>query len=365
MTGTRWRYPNVGLEPQHIAHTREFVDALPYRDRIVAALVSGSQAAGLAHGRSDLDVIVVVADEDRGCRTLPRRYRGQSVDSLTLTIGDVQRHLGTQGAREAARDLDRSLYALADYPGWLTLVRLAIGQVVLATTPSVRALLASVERDPVWRSLMVHGALCLATFAEDVKGAVECGDLATALAAAEEAVRCGVDISLAALGDVYIGRKYLARRMARHRSLAYLLERDDLFGLPPTRCGDDEVHRIIRQRLLVAGHLAGHCLAGGWHRPIPTVTPFTPGRAGPVRDPYLTPIRWPAGLGLMTGVDVVRTVSQEEAVLWSLLDGRPSGAVKAEFARLTGRAAADADDFVPGTVEDWRSAGLLLDPAVL
>jgi hypothetical protein len=363
MTGTRWRYPDVGLEPQHIACAREFVDALPYRDRILAALVSGSRAAGLAHGRSDLDVFVVVADEDRGrFSTLPKRHQDISVDSHALTVAEVQRHATVLGAREAAPVLDRRLYALADYPGWTVQVRLAIGQVVLATTPSVHTLLASVDRNAVRRSLMVHGALCLATFAEDVKGAVECGDLATAFAAAEEAVRCGVDISLAALDDVYIGRKYLPRRMARHPSLAGLLERDDLFGQPPARCADDGIHRIIRQRLLLAGHLAGQSLTGGWQRPVQTVTPFAPGEAGPIRDPYLTPVRWPAGLGLMTGVDIVRAVSEEEATLWTLLDGRPLGAVKTEFARLTGRAAADIDGVVCRTVQDWRGAGILLDP---
>jgi predicted nucleotidyltransferase len=364
MTGTRWWYPDAGLEPQHIACAHEFLDGVPYRDRVVAALVSGSRAAGLAHGRSDLDVIIVVAtDEDRSrCRTLPTRHQDLTVDSETVTVADVQRVLDAQKARETAKVLDRRLYRLADYPGWMALVRLATAHLLVATTPSVRTLVASVERGAVRRSLMVHGALCLATFAEDVKGAVECGDRATALAAAEEAVRCGLDISLAALDDVYIGRKYLPRRMARHRSLAYLLERDDLFGQPCAQSGDDEIGRIIRRRLLLAGHLAGQSMAGGWHRPVRTVTPFVPGEAGPVRDPYLTPVRWPAGLGLMIGVDVVRQVSKEEVVLWNLLDGRPFGAVKNEFARLNHRAAADVDLIVRRTVEDWRSAGLVHDP---
>lgn len=290
------------------------------------------------------------------------RYQDLSIDSVTLTVADVHRHLGAQRAREAATVIDRTLYALGDCRGWLVPVRLAIGHLILATSPAVRTLLASVERDAVRRSLMVHDALCLATFAEDVKGAMECGDLATALAAAEEAVRCGVDISLAALDDLYIGRKYLPRRMARHKSLACLLERDELFGQPPAQCTDDEANRIIRRRMLLAGHLAGQSLTGGWRRPVRTMPPFGPGESGPIRDPYLTPVRWPAGFGLMTGVDVVRQVSQEEAVLWNLLDGRPVSAVTAEFARVTGRAAADVDGLVRRTVADWRRVGLLDDP---
>jgi hypothetical protein len=359
MTGSRWWFPDVGLEPKHLEWAREYVDGLPYRDRIIAALVSGSRAAGLAHGRSDLDVIVVVTDGDRrSCRTLPARHQDLSVDTLTLTVSDVRKHLDAQQARETAPTLDRTLYSLADYPGWMMLVRLAIGQLVTAT-PAGRTLLTSLARDAVRRALMVHGALCLATFVEDVRGAVECGDRATALAAADEAVQFGVEISLAALDDLYVGRKYLPRRMARYEALAGILDRPELLGRPAAQCSDDELSQIIRRRLLLAGHLAGQSLAGGWQRPLRAVTPFSPAETGPIRDPYLTPVRWPAGLGLMTGTDLVRHLSEDEATLWSLLDGRPVDAVVTEFARQTGRAATGVEELVRHTVEQWRGAGLL------
>jgi hypothetical protein len=359
MSRSRWWFPDVGIEPAHVAHAREFVDGLAFRDRVVAALVTGSRAAGLAHARSDLDIMVILAaDED--CdrhRTLPTRHRGMTVDTDILAVNDVERHLDAQRIREAAEVLDRTLYALPSYVVWSTLVRLVIGHVVIAT-PAARALIGSVKRDAVRRSAMVHDTLCLATFAEDAKGSVECGDLATALAASEEAVRYGVDVGLTALDDLYIGRKYQPRRMARHSSLAVLLDADDMPGLPGSPVDDEDVTRLVRRRLLLAGHLVGHALTTAWEQPAATLPPFTSRDEGPVRDPYLVPVRWPGGMALMTGVDVVRSLSGEEAVLWNLLDGHRVGDIVTEFAERTCRDVSRAGTYVRDVIGEWCRSGI-------
>jgi predicted nucleotidyltransferase len=350
----------MGVESAHIEHAREFVDGLEYRDHVVAALVTGSPAAGLAHARSDLDIIVVLAagEDCRRHRTFPARHRGMTVDTDVLAVDDVQRYLDAQRTREAAEVLDRGLYALSSYVAWSTLVRLVIGHVVMAT-PAARALLESLERDAVRRSAMVHDTLCLATFAEDVKGSVECGDLATALAASEEAVRYGVEVGLTALDDLYVGRKYLLRRMARHESLAVLLESGDTLSQPGSSADDDEVTRLIRRRLLLAGHLVGHALTTAWEKPVVTLSPFTLRDEGPVRDPYLVPVRWPRGMALMTGVDVVRSLSEVEAALWNLLDGRSVGDIVEEVAERTCRDVSTAGTYVRDVVGEWCRSGIV------
>lgn len=359
MSRSRWWFPDMGVESAHIAHAREFVDRLEYRDHIVAALVGGSRAAGLAHARSDLDIIVVLAagEDCRLHRTLPERHRGMTVDTDILSVDDVQRHLDAQRTREAAEVLDRTLYALPSHVVWSTLVRLVIGHVVMAT-PAARTLLESLERDAVRRSAMVHDTLCLATFAEDVKGSVECGDLATALAASEEAVRYGVEVGLTALDDLYVGRKYLLRRMARHESLDVLMESGNMLGQPGSSAGDDEVTRLIRHRLLLAGHLVGHALTTAWERPVATLPAFALGDEGPVRDPYLVPVRWPGGTALMTGVDVVRSLSEVEAVLWNLLDGHSVGDIVEEFAKRTCRDVSSSGTYVRDVIGEWCRSGI-------
>jgi predicted nucleotidyltransferase len=360
MSRSRWWFPDTGIESSHISHAREFVDGLDYRDRVVAVLVAGSRAAGLAHARSDLDLIVVLAaGEDCGSRrTLPARHRGLTVDTDVLEVGDVQRHLDAQRIREAAEVLDRSLYALPSYVVWSTLVRLVTGHVVMAT-PAAGALLGSLERDAVRRSAMVHDTLCLATFAEDAKGSVECGDLATALAASEEAVRYAAEVGLTALDDLYVGRKYLLRRMARHESLAVLLESGNPLGQPGSSAGDDEVTELVRRRLLLAGHLVGHALTTAWKHPVAAFPPFTLKDEGPVRDPYLVPVRWPGGMALMTGVDVVRTLSEVEAVLWNLLDGHSVRDIVGRFAERTCRDISSAGTYVREVIGEWSRIGIV------
>jgi hypothetical protein len=363
MSRSRWWYPDTGMAPEHIEYAREFVDGLEYRDRVVAVLATGSRAAGLAHARSDLDIIVVLADDDdRGrCRTFPKRHRNMTVDTDVLALSDVQWHVDTQRTREDAQVLDRSLYALPSYVVWSTLVRLVIGRVVTAT-PAARALLERIERDALRRSAMVHDVLCLATFAEDAKGSVECGDLATALAASEEAVRYGVEVGLTALDDLYVGRKYLLRRMARHESLTGVLECNNMLGQPGGSDTDDEVTRLVRRRLLLAGHLVGHALTTAWERPVEALPPFTLRDRGPIRDPYLIPVRWPGGMGLMTGVDVVRSLSEVEAALWNLLDGRRVRDVVDEFATRTRRDVSSSGKYVRDTIGDWCRSGLVHSP---
>ena len=353
---SRWWYPDTGFEPEHLEYTREFVDGLPYRDRVVAALATGSRAAGLAHARSDLDVLVILETEDdrKRFRTLPERHRDMTVDTDILALADVERMVGELRGRETARELDRSRYALANLPGWTRLVRLAIGHVVTAT-PAAQALLDELDRNGVRRSVMVHAALCLATFAEDAKGAIECGDLATAVAASEQAVRFGVEAAFTAFDDIYIGPKYLLRRMARHESLAALLECDEMLGQPSIKCTDDEILGLVHRRLLLAGHLTGHTMTTAFTRPVASLPPFVLQDVGPVRDPYLTVVRWPGGIGLMTGVDIIRSLSDEAATLWNLLDGRPVDDVVDEFTKTTERNA----EYVRDAIDEWQRDGLV------
>jgi Nucleotidyltransferase domain len=365
VTALRWRYPDVGMEPAHIRYAGEFVEGLPYRDRMVAAVVTGSRAAGLAHARSDLDLIVVVpADEDRNrCRTYPARHGGMVIDTEVITVNDLSRHIARQRARESAATLDRGSYALPDLWGWSNLVRLVIGHVVTAT-PQGQGLLAALNRDALRRALMVHAVLCLATFVEDAQGSVECGDLATALTTSEEVARYGFEVALAGLDDLYLGRKYLLRRIARHESLTATFDQvEELLGQPAASSSDGDIVRLVRRRLLLASHLVGHSLTTAWREPAPALPPFRPQDRGPIRDPHLVPVRWPGGMGLMTGVDVVRTMPAEAAALWNLLDGRPVDDVATEFARRTGHDASSADAYVRRSVGEWCRDGLVREPA--
>ena len=61
----------------------------------------------------------------------------------------------------------------------------------------------------------------------------------------------------------------------------------------------------------------------------------------------------------MTGVDVVRTLSEVEAVLWNLLDGHGVRDVVGEFAERMCRDISSAGTYVHGVLGEWCRIGLV------
>jgi hypothetical protein len=360
---SRWWCPDRSFTRHELDLARAFIDQSPVRDRIRAALVTGSPAAGLGHARSDLDLFLVFASEgdQAGFDSMPLDFRGTTVDIRTLTVAELERQRQVVLERESATVIDRKLFGVGNLVAWSVLTRLVSGTVVRAT-PEVRDLLASLDRNVVRRSVMVLHAIHLGTYVEDAQGALESGDLATALAASQDAVRQAVEVALAAVGDVYIGPKYLQRRMARNPCLAALLDEHGvrMLGHPATSCDDDEVRRLVHWRLWLAGHLTGQSLLTAWDDPVATLPPFGVLADGPIRSPYLMPMRWPGGCGLMTGVNVVHQMSVDDAVLWNLLDGRAFADVSVAFAEHSRQEISDVETRIRRTVDEWRAADIVL-----
>jgi hypothetical protein len=365
-----WYFPDVGFEPRHLDYFRKVVGSLPGADRVRAALGTGSRAAGLAHRRSDLDLILVFATEadrsaysDEGVPADLRSFGDLALDVTAITLADLERfRRGAASREEASRDVHRPSFMPGFFNQWSLLTRTVIGEVVQAA-PDARALLAGLGRDDLRRALMTHSALCHGTLVDDVRGSLECGDLATALTAAEGGVRMAVEGALAGCGDLYVGDKFLRRRMARHPFLRDVLDEHGswIFGQPPGPFDPEEVRRTVRRRLELAGHLLGHALLAAWERPVDTLPPFAPSGSGPVRSPFHAPVRWAGGFGLMAGTEIVHRLTPRAAQVWALLDGRSTGEAAAGFARLREAGTAEAGSFVRGCVRDWRGLGLVED----
>jgi hypothetical protein len=145
--------------------------------------------------------------------------------------------------------------------------------------------------------------------------------------------------------------------MARNPYLAELLDEhgERMLGFPAASCADDEVRRLVHWRLWLAGHLTGQSLLTAWDGPVDTLPRFDVLDGGPIRSPHLMPMRWPGGIGLMTGVDIELSLSQDDAVLWTMLDGRPLDDVCAAFAERV----PDAEAHVRHTVDEWHAAGVV------
>ncbi|MEU5876470.1 nucleotidyltransferase domain-containing protein [Spirillospora sp. NPDC047279] len=367
-TPSPWQVPDAGFAPQHLAHLRKAVAALPGAGSVLAAIAAGSRAAGLAHARSDLDVILVFAtdaernacDADRLPHDL-RKHDGLALDLIKITTADLERLRDTACARaEASREIHRPGFMLGSFREWALLTRVVTGDVMFAE-PRVRALLECLDRDALRRDVMTHSALCLASLVEDVAGTLGSGDLATALAASEEGLRTSVDAALAGCDDLWVGRKFLQRRMARNPFLARILDEHGhrVFGGFSASFDESVVRDTIRWRLALAGHLLGRSLLDAWSGPVDGLPLFNVPASGPVRNPCYAPVRWAGGFGLMVGVDVVHRLTEDSFHLWNLCDGRGTEDVISDFAGRTRGGASGGGAWARGQIRDWESQGVL------
>jgi hypothetical protein len=322
----------------------------------------------LAHLRSDLDLILVFAtDADRNNysdESIPlglRRFGDLALDVTPITIADLK---GMQSAAVswgvASEDIHRPSFMPGFFNQWSLFTRIVIGEVIFAR-PDARALLEGLERNDLRRAVMTHSALCHGTLVEDVLGSLQCDDLATALTASEDGIRMAIEGALAGFDDLYFGNKFLRRRMARHQSLSDVLENHGsrIFGQPWGGFDEEEIRRTVRWRLALASHLLGQSLLSAWEEPVHTLSPFNLAGSGIIRNPFYAPVRWAGGFGLMVGIDIVHRLTEDSALVWSLLDGRNAEAVVAEFSERRKVGISEGNRFVRQCIQDWRRLGLL------
>lgn len=328
-----WRVPDVGMSDEDRIDALAIVTELFPAGDVAAAYVGGSLAVGLGHAHSDLDVYVVCRQPGPGDRQLLRTRRVH----VNVVGEESARRLADLGSRFVATSADRSQLRL-DLPTMSRLVRLATG-VVLTVADDWAPVLASVDRTAVRQIVLGRNAIEVVTYAEDAEGALRSGDGYTALTASRLALECAGEAVLAAADDLYVGPKFLPRRLARARATRPL--HAELWRLVHRQPVDrPDADRVVRHRLLAANHLVTTALLDGWTDPLRSATlPGGPG-PGPLRSPFCAPMRFTNGFALgMSGRGF--RVSENLLRLWHSLDGGPRpaaepAAVKRALAALAG-----------------------------
>ena len=361
----RWSTTGGGLEPEHFAVVEEFLAERTDTDRIAAAVLTGSRAAGLGHHRSDLDLYLLFHEQaDADACTYGSRPQGKAkVDVTPLSTRAVEA-MGAQIAELDVSKLSRRKFGFDDLSRFNDHLRLAIGAVVTSDEAGDRAL-GSLDFDALRRVQMIVWGARLKSYLDDVEGMLDHGDEVTALAAAEDAVRCAAETALLAMGDMYPSIKFLHRRMARHGCFTTVLQDHghQLFGLPLATSDSLKVRQLVDLRLRTAGHFNDWGLARGWERAVPELPAprplVEPNRGGgPYRAPGGLLTRWHDSLTLSLP-DFGFFVTPEEAELWVLLDSRPLPRLVDAYARVRGTTATEAQTFVRARVADWQSKGLV------
>ncbi|MFC0031627.1 nucleotidyltransferase domain-containing protein [Micromonospora chaiyaphumensis] len=308
--------PDVVFSDRQCAAARAVVDDLGGPERVDLAFLGGSLAVGLGHATSDVD-LYVVADRPPGSSAVLTRD-GVEVHVLTLDAATVTR-LVDVGSAYTVTGVDRGQLNL-DPRTRHGLVRVLTGWRLRCTDGWEREL-ARLRRDTVRQIFVAHHAAQFAGYAEDVLGALDSGDPYTALASSALALEAAAEAALAAADDIYLGDKFLFRRLTRTPATAPWA--DLLWGLlhEPVAAGEPlpRLRERTDRRLRAGNLLLAWCALEGWPAPLATLP--APSTAAPARrSPYATPLRFRDGLALIGPRESYRV---DDAVLRRWRDARP------------------------------------------
>ena len=284
------------------------------------AFLGGSLAVGLGTATSDVD-LYVVGSRLRGEASFEQD--GVEVHVNAMSGGEV-RKLIELGSDYRATGADRSQLTIP-LESLSGLVRLLTGR-QLMITPAWARDLSRLDARVVRRILISRNANVFSACAEDVFGALSSGDVYTAVAASGLALEAACEAILAAAGDVYVGAKFLFRRLDRTpvtqpwcRPLWRLL--NTAFGAAAEPL-PEAAETVVRQRLLAGNLLLATAAIEGWDQPLAALPPIpSEYRHGPRRSPYFAPVRFADGWALIGPGDGYE-VSEETVRLWQELTGR-------------------------------------------
>ncbi|MET9679283.1 hypothetical protein [Streptomyces coeruleorubidus] len=301
--------------------------ARTYPDGCGGAFIAGSLSVGLGHAESDLDIVVV---HDTAQTARQHVANGRRLDLTTVPLASWKARAESM-ARYAITRTDRSQGEL-DREEMTRTVRYA-----MADRLPLGDHLPGPDRDVVAQVMIYRNAFQVAGLAEDAQGALAVGDPYTALLAARGAVEAGLDALLSAERDLYIGPKFLLRRVARSPLLGphlpavwkLLHEPVPLDGLAGHAEG------VVRRRLSLAVALVGLATTQGWDgtEGIAEVRMPSPSGMGPVQSPYHSLLRFTDGF-VLAGPNVAYDLTDPMAYLWSLCTGAGAAAVHGEFTRV-------------------------------
>ncbi len=321
-TRTPWRHPNQGLEERHRrAGVALLAEVEAEGHEVLLAYFGGSLAVGLGHSLSDLDLYVVPADAGRGTTRLERV---RAIDGMMVQVNVVPlqrfRYLVELASELRLRSDDRAQVDLTDRD-FTELVRLVTGEAVLVS-PRTAGDYARADRAVVRRLLLAKSGLAVTALSEDTAGCLASEDLRTACAAAVLAVHHGAEGLLAGADDLYVGPKFLHRRLSRCPAAQHVEQGlwDLLRGTPAIGSTLEEVERFTRDCLYTANGLIGFAMLDGWLEPLHGPVTVTRAASGPIRHHDYTLVRYSDAIGV-AGPDTAFRVTPEMARLWLYLDG--------------------------------------------
>jgi hypothetical protein len=337
----------LGLDPETRHRIDEVLRAVRAEETMSLVVLSGSLAAGVGHGRSDVDLHVVPRDPGSAPRTT-HVVDGVRVQLTVLTTGHLDLVAGLTESYRATRR-DRYQIQREGRELW-HLIRLLTSRLIWADDEGTR-MWSAVRPDIGRQVLMATFAHPVARAAEDAAGMLARGDGLAALHVSKLALADACDVAVCAGGDLYAMRKFLVQRL-RRSALAPRL--DELWSLlncgPLTTATPAELAAAVRTRLLAANGLVARSLLDHWDGP--SHAPYSAGKVvtSYQRSCFHGLMRFADGFAL-AGPDGSLRVGPAAAHLWASVGEAPEDQLAAVVSTATGRdlpadrAAAALDEF--------------------
>lgn len=244
-----------------VENSRELISKVARDVDIEFVYITGSTAAGLANTTSDVDLIAV----HHGSGVPQMEWSGKDattyhleflpltvLESLLLRLEEIPFSSKEYSKVVSSQEICRRLS------------RLAIGIPVQGEYEFRRAQ-NRISSSALRQLFLAYCGSMAATFVRDTVGAIAVGDHLTAFESSNFALRWCGQMVLAGVGDIFLGEKWLLRRLLRSETLPELLAMD-LINLiyASTSPLDGTAVPLIEKRLNAIGTLSSFCSIYGW-----------------------------------------------------------------------------------------------------
>lgn len=315
-----------------------------------AVLVGGSRGQRLDNRYSDIDLVALVGPTVTG-DVVAATFDGRDINVTAVTDRELDQHAArlrqpgvpAEGAVDVAHGIASNVRRVLDLTD----------SVVVFGDEAVAQAREMLSRERLARLLVESLAVFVGKDFRDAAGAAASGDWATSAGSAAIAIERATEARLASVGDCYVSRKFLNRRLERvDRPLAELVGRAQA-QLASTR---GHCEPVVTRNLYLAAALMASAL---FEAPFAATSRVV--RRGPRRSPYHSIARFVDGYAIVGASD--HAVTQASAEAWLAHDGRPRAAAVSELAARWGREPAKVGPFFDAVTRDLGAAGLIHDSA--
>jgi hypothetical protein len=307
-----WTHGGIRLSQRHREASAAAIEQVGGLREFELIVLGGSIFAGFGHALSDID-LYAVCDAGRRVSAYQHSVNGCFVQFNVVTIDELQDMASTFAEYSVtARQRDQ----LFDMHRHLKVASRLVGGEVLHARGEAGRLMHLLNREVMRKLLMTHHAVQVSRFAEDALGGLQAADPLIAIQAAELAAYHAVEVSLAAVGDVFVGESFHLRRLSRHDpgsgvSRPLWQARHNV----PFDAAMSEVEQHVHGLLDIATHLTAASLLDGWSKPMAAVPAYRAPRNGLSRSHAFSVLRFGDKLSFAGAYQALRT-NETTVRLW-------------------------------------------------